>query len=166
MAFSPDGSALAYQIGPGAVRRRDFSSVIEEVVSLSLNPGDALGAMFWDSTALWAVVDRLNGGVRARNTETGAEVVIAPFEFGKRVRLVTWAPGGRRLALWEEFCVAAPSGTPCQVETATLFLVDRDTGARTEVARGAAPGGPVAIAPDGTGIVYGFGGELYRASLP
>jgi hypothetical protein len=166
IAFSPDGRSLAYLIGPGSVRRRLVGSAAESVVQLGLNPGDGLGPMVWDSSGLWAVLDRLGGGIRLRNTTTGAEVVATPFDFGKQIRFPTWSADGRRLAFWEQYCEPADPGTPCTVEQATLIVFERDTGRRLVAARGRAVGGPIALSPGGSEVVYAFGGALYRDSVP
>jgi hypothetical protein len=165
IAFSPTGLELAYLVGLGSVRRRTIGDSTERAVSLALIPGDALGPMYWDVTGLWAMVDRLDRGVRLRNTDTGAEVLAVPFDFGRLLRFPAWSPDGRRFAFWSEYCEQAPLFAPCTVESTSLIVVDRDTGARTVAARATEPGGPIALSPDGTEVVYAVGGRYYRAAV-
>lgn len=166
IAFSPDGLQLAYLVSPGGVRRRVLGDTVEFVVSVALQPGDELGPVSWSAGGLWAVVDRLNAGVRLRNADTGLEVLASSFEPGWRVRFPVWSADGRRMAFWEEYCPTTSVGTPCITELATLMVLERDTGRRVAIARGPAAGGPVALSPDGTEVVYGFGGALYRGPVP
>jgi hypothetical protein len=173
VAFAPDGTRVLCRTAGPRDAGYAVASTAGGLTPLDLLDGEGIiRVVRWDADAV-RVLFTQNNRFRIHNVESDATVILwAPgFAGGPRVYdflHYTWSADGSRFAYWVHECLRLDRVGECSFGQSVLYVIDlsSNTGRSTVVVKGERGADQVALAPDGHGLVYAFGGRLYYKPIP